>query len=201
VQIERLTLRELLVLELMARGQRNRIIAEALSVTEGTVKVHTKSTSAKLGVATRGEAFVIAAERALVRLQPDGKTKIPYFITLNDQEMFALAGLWNLSRTNAGELVHSCVHITMPANNLVDEIHNTKHRMPAILAREDHEAWMSGSPDEAWAALKPHPDEHMLAWPVSKNVNSPGSSPPSPLHQYSCVLSGCGSALGCSTVD
>jgi putative SOS response-associated peptidase YedK len=45
--------------------------------------------------------------------------------------------------------------------------------MPAILAREDHEAWLSGSPDEAWAALKPYPDEHMVAWPVSKNVNSP----------------------------
>jgi putative SOS response-associated peptidase YedK len=105
--------------------------------------------------------------------QPDGKTKIPYYITLNDQEMFALAGLWDSSRTDAGESIESCVHITMPANKLVGEIHNTKHRMPAILARDDQEAWLSGSPDEAWATLKPYPDEHMVAWPVSKNVNSP----------------------------
>jgi putative SOS response-associated peptidase YedK len=64
-------------------------------------------------------------------------------------------------------------HITVPANSLVGEIHNTKHRMPAILSREDRDAWLTGSADEAWNTLKPYPNEHMVAWPVSSRVNSP----------------------------
>lgn len=61
----------------------------------------------------------------------------------------------------------------MPKNRLVGDIHNTKQRMPTILAREDREAWLTGSPDEAWATLKTYPDEHTVAWPVTTRVNSP----------------------------
>jgi putative SOS response-associated peptidase YedK len=64
----------------------------------------------------------------------------------------------------------------MPANRLLAEIHNAKARMPAILSRADREAWLSGSPDEAWAALKPYPDELMVAWPVSTRVNKPANN-------------------------
>ena len=105
--------------------------------------------------------------------QPDGKRRIPYYIHLDDQEIFAFAGLWDSSRTAEGHWIESCVHITMPANALLAEIHNTQRRMPAILARQDREAWLQGSPEEAWAALKPYPDEHMVAWPVSTRVNKP----------------------------
>ena len=110
------------------------------------------------------------------QLQADGRTKVPYYIHLNDQDMFAFAGLWDSSRTDQGEVIESCVHITMPANRVVGEIHNTKHRMPAILAKDAREAWLAGSPDEAWAALQPYPDEHMVAWPVSTRVNRPANN-------------------------
>jgi putative SOS response-associated peptidase YedK len=53
------------------------------------------------------------------------------------------------------------------------EIHNAKRRMPAILSAEDLDRWLSGSPDEAKATLKPYPAETMLAFPVSTRVNSP----------------------------
>jgi putative SOS response-associated peptidase YedK len=66
----------------------------------------------------------------------------------------------------------------MPANRLLREIHNTQHRMPAVLAKEDREAWLTGSAEEAWAALKPYPDEHMMAWPVSTRVNKPANDGP-----------------------
>jgi putative SOS response-associated peptidase YedK len=107
------------------------------------------------------------------QVQADGKTKIPFYITMNDQDVAAFAGLWDSSKTDAGDYIESCTHITVPANRLVGEIHNTKHRMPAILAKEDREAWLTGTPDEAWATLKPYPDDHMVAWPVSTRVNSP----------------------------
>jgi putative SOS response-associated peptidase YedK len=61
----------------------------------------------------------------------------------------------------------------MPANWLMSDIHNAKQRMPAILAREDREAWLTGTADEAFATLKPYPDTHLVAVPVSSRVNRP----------------------------
>jgi putative SOS response-associated peptidase YedK len=45
--------------------------------------------------------------------------------------------------------------------------------MPAILPRELREAWLSGSPEAAAAALAPYPAERMVAYEVSPRVNSP----------------------------
>jgi len=124
----------------------------------------------------RGQRCLVVAQGFYEwQTQPDGKSRAPYYIHLNDQEIFALAGLWDASKTAEGTWVESCVHLTMPANHLLTEIHNTQHRMPAILAREDREAWLSGSPEEAWATLKPYPDQHMVAWPVSPRVNKPAN--------------------------
>ena len=107
------------------------------------------------------------------QVQADGKTKVPYYIQCNDQPIFAFAALWDSSRTDAGDSIESVVHITLPANSLVGEIHNTKLRMPAILEKADREAWLTGTPEEAWEALTPYPDDLMVAWPVSTRVNAP----------------------------
>jgi putative SOS response-associated peptidase YedK len=109
----------------------------------------------------------------LDQVQADGKIKVPYYIHCNDQPIFAFAALWDSSKTATGERIESVVHITVPANNLVGEIHNTKLRMPAILEKADREAWLTGTPEEAWEALTPYPDDLMVAWPVSTRVNAP----------------------------
>jgi putative SOS response-associated peptidase YedK len=110
------------------------------------------------------------------QMQADGKSKIPFYIHLNDQAAFAFAGLWESSRTAAGDVIESCVHLTMPANPLLAQIHNTKQRMPAILAADDRDTWLRGTAQEAWAVLRAYPAEHMVAWPVSKRVNSPANN-------------------------
>ena len=61
----------------------------------------------------------------------------------------------------------------MPANKLMAEIHNAKHRMPAILANEDRDTWLTAAPEEAFTVIKQYPDTHMVATPVSKRVNTP----------------------------
>jgi putative SOS response-associated peptidase YedK len=104
---------------------------------------------------------------------PDGKTKQPYYITLNDQDIFGFAGLWDKSIGADGVPIHSCTIVTMPANKLMTEIHNAKHRMPAILAKEDRDTWLTGTSDQAFQMIKQYPDTHMLATPVSKRVNAP----------------------------
>lgn len=63
-----LTERELEVLRLMAVGKSNKEIGSSLDVTEGTVKVHVNHILAKLGVAGRVEAIMVAVQRGFVHL-------------------------------------------------------------------------------------------------------------------------------------
>jgi SOS response associated peptidase (SRAP) len=45
------------------------------------------------------------------------------------------------------EDVPSCAIITMPANELLAEIHNAKQRMPLILPPEAVDTWLTGTPE------------------------------------------------------
>jgi DNA-binding NarL/FixJ family response regulator len=64
-----LTMRELTVLRLLADGKTNKEIGAALSIAEGTVKVHLTHLFEKLGVSNRTEAMASAARRGLVRMR------------------------------------------------------------------------------------------------------------------------------------
>jgi putative SOS response-associated peptidase YedK len=140
-------------------------------------RIETVQTAASYrGPWKRGQrCLVVACGFYEWQTQADGKTRVHYYIHLNDQEIFAFAGLWDSSRNGQGERIESCTHLTLPANRLLAEIHNTQQRMPAILRKEDRDAWLEGTAEEAWAALKPYPDEHMVAWPVSTRVNKPAN--------------------------
>ena len=63
---EELTVREVEVLRLMARGQRNKQLASQLRISEHTAKFHVSSVLAKLGARTRTEAVTIGMTRGLV---------------------------------------------------------------------------------------------------------------------------------------
>ena len=89
---------------------------------------------------------------------------------------FAFAALWDRSIKTDGTAIESVVHITLPANELMRDIHNTgnnPHRMPAILRPEDHQAWLNGTNEDARAVLAQYSAEHMVAYEVSTRVNSP----------------------------
>lgn len=66
--IDRLTARELQVLDLVADGLSNKRIAVRLEISEHTSKFHVNSILAKLGASSRTEAVVIAARRGLLIL-------------------------------------------------------------------------------------------------------------------------------------
>jgi putative SOS response-associated peptidase YedK len=109
--------------------------------------------------------------------------KGPFFIKDVEHEYFGIAGLWDSSQPADGSPpVESCTLITMPANELMASIHNVKgtaplapelRRMPAIVRREDYDAWLGGTPAQARAVLVPYPSQLMIAWPVGTRVNSP----------------------------
>jgi two-component system, NarL family, response regulator len=63
-----LTNREIEVLDLIARGLRNKEIADRLNITEQTAQSHVKSILAKLSVHDRTEAVTIAIRRGIVHI-------------------------------------------------------------------------------------------------------------------------------------
>ncbi len=64
-----LSAREVEVLRLLVSGRRNREIATALDIAEGTVKLHVSSILGKLGAVDRTEAVTRALQRGIVQLE------------------------------------------------------------------------------------------------------------------------------------
>lgn len=65
---EALTSREIEVLQQVAAGNRNRDIADKLSIAEETVKVHIKHIMEKLGASDRTQAVSIGVRRGIIQL-------------------------------------------------------------------------------------------------------------------------------------
>ncbi len=93
-----------------------------------------------------------------------GKTKTPYLISITDNEIFSLAGIfeiWNNPITN--ELHHSFSILTTQANSVMAEIHNTKQRMPLILSPNDEMRWLENkTQSELLEIMQPYPSDKML---------------------------------------
>ncbi|MFH0952054.1 MAG: SOS response-associated peptidase [Patescibacteria group bacterium] len=97
--------------------------------------------------------------------------KQPYLIALKDDAPFAFAGLWELSKTKAGNLIPSFAIITTKANKLVASIHD---RMPVILPVEAEKTWLDNEAklNGLFELLKPYPERQMHLFPVSRLVNA-----------------------------
>jgi putative SOS response-associated peptidase YedK len=89
---------------------------------------------------------------------------------------FAIAGLWeNWRHPQSGEWIRTFAIITVPANDLVAQIHD---RMPLILPESAYERWL-GVEVDPYDLLTPFPANFMVMWPVSTRVNSPDNDDPS----------------------
>ena len=61
--------REREVLQHLFKGESNQEIADALGISEGTVRIHVSNVFHKLGVARRTEAISVALQRGLIRFE------------------------------------------------------------------------------------------------------------------------------------
>jgi len=86
------------------------------------------------------------------------------------KQLFAFAGLWARTRTDAGEQLSFTI-VTGPPNELVAPIHD---RMPIVLAPSTYAAWLDPAldADGAKALLAVPPVGDWIAEPVSPRVNS-----------------------------
>jgi putative SOS response-associated peptidase YedK len=103
--------------------------------------------------------------------------KQPYFVGLQSDRPFGLAGLWERWEKH-GEPVESCTILTTDANELMQPIHE---RMPVILPPDQYALWLDPRCQETGKLaklLQPFPSEGMLAYRVSALVNNPKNDVP-----------------------
>jgi putative SOS response-associated peptidase YedK len=97
--------------------------------------------------------------------------KQPYLIRRVDRGLFAFAGLWETWRVpGQDQVIQSCAIVTATANRTLAALH---HRMPVILAPEDHAAWLAAEGGKA--LLRPCPEDWLDWAPVSTRVNKPAN--------------------------
>jgi putative SOS response-associated peptidase YedK len=76
-------------------------------------------------------------------LDSKGNNKVKYQIGIENEELFAFAGLYShWTDTTTGEIKNTYTIVTTQANDLMAEIHNVKKRMPIILRPEDELSWL-----------------------------------------------------------
>lgn len=98
------------------------------------------------------------------------RAKQPFAVAMKDRSPFGIAGLWeNWRHPRSDEWIRTFTIITVPANELVAQIHD---RMPLILPKAAYERWLSSEPDPN-DLLAPFPAKLMVMWPVSTRINRP----------------------------
>lgn len=81
-------------------------------------------------------------------LDPKGKHKEKYEISLADNELYAFGGLWsNWTNKDTGVIIETFSLVTTSANELMAEIHNTKKRMPIMLKSNQISDWLNFTSD------------------------------------------------------
>lgn len=117
----------------------------------------------------------------------DGK-KIPYYIYVKDEPVFSMAGVYDswLDKST-GEVISTFSIITTEANALTDYIHNTKHRMPAILSHADEEKWLDPKlrKSDIEQLLLPFPADRMEAYIIDSDFLKKSSDDPTILDKAS----------------
>ena len=111
------------------------------------------------------------------RNDKNAKIKSPYRITLSDERLFSIAGLWESYTDEDENSIYSFTIITTTANEQVAPLHD---RMPVILTEESEKKWLNDDLDtsEHRALLKPYESEALKTYQVSTMVNSAKNDTP-----------------------
>jgi putative SOS response-associated peptidase YedK len=118
----------------------------------------------------------VAAQASLFDEPANAPTKVirqPFLIHLNDQEVFALAGLWDTWKAEEGEWIHSFTVLTTEPNDLVGKLHD---RMPVIVRREDYSTWLDSRnhvSESLTELYQPFPSSGMAMHPVTTRMSNP----------------------------
>jgi putative SOS response-associated peptidase YedK len=112
--------------------------------------------------------------RGFFEWQHIGGRKIPWYVSLRDEDIFSLAGIWDSWTMKGGITLNTFSVVTTKANELMAEIHNTKKRMPVILPASAEKIWLKGDLDKNSASIlmEPVASEMLQAHTVSPLITN-----------------------------
>ena len=96
--------------------------------------------------------------------------KFPYFIFLNQKDIFSFAGIWTKWYKKTSP-IHTFSILTTQANTVLAPIHE---RMPVIIKSSDYKLWLAPDTDSSSlrSLLLPFSAKEMHAHQVSTEINS-----------------------------
>jgi putative SOS response-associated peptidase YedK len=135
----------------------------------------------------------IASQRCLVILngfyewQTANKIKYPYYIQLNNRPFFSMGAVYDTwLNTQTQTTHHTFSIITVPANTLMQQIHNTMKRMPLILSTEAEKLWLQPNLDKTTIQqlMLPFDPMQMQAHTIARYHNSQNNASIQQPHIY-----------------
>ena len=100
-----------------------------------------------------------------------GTAKQPFCFEVNNQELFAFAGLWDGWKDGKGNWIKTCSILTTTPNAVTSAVHD---RMPVILDRESYDLWLDPGMTNVQVVselLKPYDARLMRSYPISTRIN------------------------------
>lgn len=100
-----------------------------------------------------------------------GRSKQPFHFGMQDDSLFAFAGIWDRWRSPQGPVIESCAILTTTPNELLTDVHD---RMPVILKPEQYHEWLAAPTSDCRRLsnlLRPLDAALMKRFPVRSAVN------------------------------
>lgn len=104
-----------------------------------------------------------------------GKMKVPYYLTLQNQPLFSLAGLYSVWKDRETDTEYRTYTVlTTKANPYMEKIHNSKKRMPVLLPREYEKDWLNPNltREDVLALCQPAEKNTLQGYTISKLITS-----------------------------
>lgn len=111
------------------------------------------------------------------QIDKTNKLKTPFYFHRKDDDLFALAGLYEAWITPDHQTLDTFTIVTTAPNAVVAPIHN---RMPLILDTSDESTWLDHETnvESLTKLLTSHTDDQLVTHPVSIEVNAPDNNSP-----------------------
>ena len=135
-----------------------------LGVCEGLSRVSWKLSSTVLRGGASGNVGSLLDSRL-------AKAKQPFHFGLQDDSLFAFAGLWDRWKNTSGQVVESCSILTTEPNAILVDVHD---RMPVILNPKHYDLWLDPGFRRVEALkemLNPFDARLMRCFPVGPRIN------------------------------
>ena len=123
----------------------------------------------------KNRCLIIAA--GFFEWQKTDNEKKPFYIKIKTNDLFCLAGLYDVWHAPDNTRLDTCTIITTSAAPSLRPIHD---RMPVIVKPEDQPLWLDNTAKQAHllSLFKPYPDNDLDFYQVSSRVNSPQNDSP-----------------------